>query len=1312
MVPAPSPYRHHSRITAYWATIQTLLIHAGLPVTHPSLLADSTSSWQLGGISADNHYDIRVQDVRKYYVEGKDLEDKSKVSLLMSKMSDEVYEQYSKRICPRKHTEVEFDETVKTLEQMFDIKKSLFSHRFACINIARDDETPVEYTTKVNSMCESAMLQDIDAEGWKVFFWLKGLDALRDKSARTYFIRYVEQKWEKKESVNVNDLCEEWKKLLRQNSVVQEMEQVDKAVRAVHTRKDFNRNHKKLWNREQSSGKVDECWNCGKVGHRKPDCVQRLTKCFKCQKTGHLSKYCKSKGSKKAQSMVVIESAAAEDVEVNALRQYVMVEVNDQLIEFQLDTGSDITLISRKDWMKVGEPELEKCPMKVKSASGNEVKLLGRAKVDFMLKGSAASAFVHVREHGNLLGLDWISKSSEMTYHMNMMVNELESSDTESIGKELKEKFPEVFLEGLGTCTKEKAVLTVKDKSSPAFIGKRPVPYGALETVEQELDRLESLGVLKKVNHSLWAAPLVCVKKKDTGALRICADFKTGLNAALEDEDHPIPTPEDVFATLNGGTVFSTVDLKDAYFQIELAEESKPLLTVNTHRGLYQYQRLPFGAKTAPMVFQRIMDKMITGLSGVTAYLDDVIIVGRDEKEHNENLFELFQRIAEYGFRVKLEKCRFLERRIKFLGFIIDRSGCRPDEEKVQVIKNMCEPKDQKTLRSFMGMVTYYSAFIPKMKTLRGPLDKLLMKDAEWRWTKVEAESFQKLKDVLSSDLNLTHCMPKIPIVVAADACDYGIGAVISHRFADGTEKPIAHAARSLNSAEKNYSQIEKEENATCIVIAQVEEDVEEVLYAAVRKLPIRVKDIQEETWKSNTLKEVINCVSRNSWPKKPEGKLKQFFDIRSVLSVVQNCLMFKERVVIPEALQKATLRQLHEGHPGIVRMKQLARSFVYWPRMDSDIEKLVAACTTCQIHGKTTRKVPLEPWTTPDRVWQRIHIDYAGPDNGQYYLVVVDAKSKWAEVAIVKSISSVSTVRKLKSIFSTHGYPETLVSDNGTQFVSREFASMCEEYGIEHIRSPAFHPQSNGQAERFVDTLKRGLKKLKGEGSVDTEIMSKFLLYYRSTPSNALGGLTPAEVHLGRRLRTKMSLMIPKLKLNIGSQKSSLMKYQFDKHHGTRPKHFSVNESVYAKVFERNAWSWKPATVVQRQGCVVYMVRLNDGRERVVHANQLKLRVEQTDECKDELWTTTMFDIFEVPVPQETSTPMSVTTPTFATPSREQQQQGLSMQQGHQSHAQARMPSSAQFSQRSQQHQSPGVVPVRRGNRVRKPVNRYDPSN
>ncbi|CAI2321053.1 unnamed protein product [Caenorhabditis sp. 36 PRJEB53466] len=1099
-------------------------------------------------------------------------------------------------------SQFQFDlETEKTFSRwkMFDVKKSIFSHRFACMNIIRDGDSTVEYTNKVNAMCEAANLDKIDIDGWKVFFWLKG--------------------------------------------------------------------------------------------------------------------------------------------HVNAVRQYVTADINDRSVDYQLDTGSDITLIGKDEWIKIGKPKLESFATRVTSASGDDLKLLGRANVNFTLKGSQASGFVYVREKGNLLGLDWIGKSTEMSYYLGLMVNEVKSPDTETLRAELKRKFPEVFKEGLGRCTKEKAVLTVKPGSSPVFKPKRPVPYGALETVDKELVRLVSLKVLKKVNHSTWAAPLVCVRKAD-GDTRMCADFKTGLNEALEDEDHPIPTPEDVFATLNGGTVFSTVDLKDAYLQIELAEESKELLTVNTHRGLYQYQRLPFGAKTAPMVFQRIMDKMITGLTGVTAYLDDIIV-------------------------------------------------------------------DQKELRSFMGMITYYSAFIPHMKSLRGPLDKLLMKDCDWIWTQKEAEAFQKLKDVLSSDLNLTHYQPNIPIVVAADACDYGIGAVISHRFADGTEKPIAHAARSLNSAEKNYSQIEKEglglifavkrfhkylfgrkfllrtdhkpllsifgskkgipvhsQNRLVrwstillaydfvieyvktddfgqadalsrmiqkmpsknedMVIAQVEVDVEGSLQSAVRRLP-----------------EVIKCISRGVWPKKLEGKLKKFSSIKQSLSVVKDCVMMSERVVVPEMLQKTILKQLHEGHPGMVRMKQLARAFVFWPGMDEDIAKVVAACNTCQIHGKTLRKVPLEPWNTPERVWQRVHIDYAGPENGQYYLVVVDAKSKWPEVAIVKSISSVSTVRTLKGIFSSHGYPETLVSDNGTQFVSREFANMCHEYGIEHIRSPAFHPQSNGQAERFVDTLKRGLKKLKEEGNVNPEIMSQFLFHYRSTPSNALGGLTPAEAHFGRRIRTKMSLLVPML--NKCSDSRPGMKEQFDKHNGVKDRTFDVNDAVFTKIFEHNSWSWIPATVIQRRGRVVYVVSLNDGRERTVHANQLKPRVLENGVSKEDRWRSTMEDIFElscdgfyfnetVKGKEDTSTTgtrsenarTDVTMqgdtgqpglPQGASPqgsqsqgSQSQRQQGQGQpSQGHANQGQSGQPHLSQAQGAPEDEE-----PLRRSGRERKPIVRFDPSN
>ncbi|PIO53377.1 reverse transcriptase, partial [Teladorsagia circumcincta] len=344
----------------------------------------------------------------------------------------------------------------------------------------------------------------------------------------------------------------------------------------------------------------------------------------------------------------------------------------------------------------------------------------------------------------------------------------------------------------------------------PVFCRSRPVPHAALEAVNAELNRLEQMGVITPVNHSEWAAPIVCVKKQN-GKLRVCADFSTGLNKALQSFDYPLPMPEDIFASLNGGTIFSQIDLSDAYLQLELSEESKRKVVINTHRGLFQYNRLPFGIKTAPGIFQQVMNKMVSGLRGVTTYLDDILVSGKTKEEHNENLLAVFGRIADYGFKVRLDKCAFSQPEIRYLGFILDKNGRRPDPKKIEAIKNMKEPKNVTQLRAFLGMVTYYSAFLPSMKDLRGPLDALLKKDTKWKWSFKEQDAFKKLKEALSSEMNLAHYDPRQKIVVAADACDYGIGCVISHRYVDGSEKPIAHASRSLSNAEKNYSQIEKE---------------------------------------------------------------------------------------------------------------------------------------------------------------------------------------------------------------------------------------------------------------------------------------------------------------------------------------------------------------------------------------------------------------------------------------------------------------------------------------------------------------------
>uniref|UniRef100_A0A5S6QB45 RNA-directed DNA polymerase n=1 Tax=Trichuris muris TaxID=70415 RepID=A0A5S6QB45_TRIMR len=278
----------------------------------------------------------------------------------------------------------------------------------------------------------------------------------------------------------------------------------------------------------------------------------------------------------------------------------------------------------------------------------------------------------------------------------------------------------------------------------------------------------------------------------------------------LELHQYPLPTPEELFTVLNGGRLFSKLDFADAYLQVEVEDNSKELLTINTHRGLYRYNRLPFGVKSAPGIFQQIMDTMIAGLNGTVAYLDDVLRVGRTLEEHNRNLKAVLNRVMEFGFRIRPEKCQIGVKEIRYLGYIVNEHGRRPDPEKIAAIQRMPPPFDVQSLRSFLGMLSYYGVFVKQMRELRAPLDELLKKGASFIWSSECQAAFEKAKLILKSDLLLTHFDPSIPVVVTADASSNGLGAVILHRFPDGKEKPIVRASRSLLPAEKNYSQIEE----------------------------------------------------------------------------------------------------------------------------------------------------------------------------------------------------------------------------------------------------------------------------------------------------------------------------------------------------------------------------------------------------------------------------------------------------------------------------------------------------------------------
>ncbi|CAD6192992.1 unnamed protein product [Caenorhabditis auriculariae] len=274
-------------------------------------------------------------------------------------------------------------------------------------------------------------------------------------------------------------------------------------------------------------------------------------------------------------------------------------------------------------------------------------------------RSTTGSGRCYVTEKTDLLGLDWLIAILQYRHlpkelSCRMTTTCLNQTREESVAQ-LCHKYASVFEEGLGSCTKTKAKLFLKPESRPVYIKKRPLPYASQPAIDAEIDRLVNGGVLSSIDYSQRAAPIVAVKKAN-GTIRMCADFSTGLNDALMLHQHPLPTAEDVFNKLNGGQLYTQINFADAYLHIELDDSTKEILTVNTHRRLYRYNRLPFGVKSAPGILQEVIDSMISGLNGVAAYLDDIIVTGRSTDEHRRNLEALFDRIHNYGFRVRLPK--------------------------------------------------------------------------------------------------------------------------------------------------------------------------------------------------------------------------------------------------------------------------------------------------------------------------------------------------------------------------------------------------------------------------------------------------------------------------------------------------------------------------------------------------------------------------------------------------------------------------------------------------------------------------------
>ncbi len=260
------------------------------------------------------------------------------------------------------------------------------------------------------------------------------------------------------------------------------------------------------------------------------------------------------------------------------------------------------------------------------------------------------------------------------------------------------------------------------------------------------------------------------------------------------------------------GQRYSKLDLSHAYQQIELDDNSKQFTVINTHKGLFRYSQLPFGISSASAIFQRVMETLFQDIPNVVVYLDDVLISGKTEEEHLITLELVLAKLQLAGLHLKREKCVFFQESVEYLGHKIHAQGLNPIQEKVTAIEEAPAPQNLSQLKAYLGLLTYYGRFLTNLSHVVFPLYRLLRKDTRWKWKLQEEKTFNESKKLLISAKVLTHFDPTKKLVMACDASPYGIGAVLSHQFYDGTERPIGYASRSLTPAEKTIrSWIEKD---------------------------------------------------------------------------------------------------------------------------------------------------------------------------------------------------------------------------------------------------------------------------------------------------------------------------------------------------------------------------------------------------------------------------------------------------------------------------------------------------------------------
>ncbi|XP_064479042.1 uncharacterized protein K02A2.6-like [Ornithodoros turicata] len=391
------------------------------------------------------------------------------------------------------------------------------------------------------------------------------------------------------------------------------------------------------------------CYRCKATAHITKDCPFSSAKCFRCGKKGHIQRACLSKrtvkgmqarGTAKSFRNLSITSSDCSPIQLNSLESSIApmwfeVDIEGQKVNMELDTGAAVSVISEENYLRMfSDVSLNCTNVVLRTLTGEMLKPLGVLEVTVEYRGQRYSLPLHViRDHGpSLIGRDWLEhiKFDWTSVHKLDASRAQENKNCSRAISEPCSKYSSLFKGDLGHIKGEVVKLHLKENARPCFLKARPVAFALKPRVEKELKNMEAMGFITPIETLEFATPVVPVVKRN-GQIRLCGDYKVTINPILVSVQYPLPRIDDLLADLGGGKNFSRIDLSRAYQQLEVDDDSKKYLAINTHLGLYAVNRLPFGITPAPMIFQKVMDSMLKKLPGVTCYLDDILVTGKRE---------------------------------------------------------------------------------------------------------------------------------------------------------------------------------------------------------------------------------------------------------------------------------------------------------------------------------------------------------------------------------------------------------------------------------------------------------------------------------------------------------------------------------------------------------------------------------------------------------------------------------------------------------------------------------------------------------